>query len=68
MELGASWTSYDFVGPRLVGRLLAKQSLYPHARPGASEYDHSTHRLNIEAPDGNRLDPDQIRIGPAGAG
>jgi hypothetical protein len=47
MELGARRTGHDFIELRLVRRLLEKQSLHFHARPGTSKYDHFAHGANI---------------------
>jgi hypothetical protein len=60
MELGAGWAGHCFVGPRLVRRLLGKQRLHLHARPGASKHDQSAHGANIGARDLAYFDPDQI--------
>ena len=60
MELGTRRTCHYFVGFRFVRRLLGKQSLHPHARPGTSKYDHRAHEISIGAPDDIRFDSDQI--------
>jgi hypothetical protein len=59
MELSAGRAGHDFVRPRLVRRLLGKQSLHPHARPGASKHDHTAHGANIGVPRFGHFDPDQ---------